>query len=65
MYKKCCKNCDASYVEQTKRQLNTGLKEHMNNIKWDSQKYSVVSKHIKNLNHSFNWENVKILDVEL
>jgi len=29
VYKFQCKNCDAFYVGQTKRQLNTRLKEHI------------------------------------
>lgn len=46
IYKINCNNCDASYVCQTKRQLRTRLKEHINNnfqdSKLDSSRYSVV-----------------------
>jgi len=35
VYKICCKNCDASYVGQTKRQLQTRIKEHNNNTMMD------------------------------
>jgi len=55
---------NASYIGQTKRQLNTRLKEHKYNIKLDSNKQSVVSKHIHNFSHSFDSSNVKILDIE-
>jgi len=61
IYKIACKDCDASYVGQTKRQLKTRLREHKNNIRHDS-KHTVVSEHIVNFNHAFNWENVQILD---
>jgi len=32
VYKLCCKNCDASYVGQTSRQLKTRISEHRNHI---------------------------------
>jgi len=32
MYMISCKNCDATYVEQTKRKLNTRISEHQNQI---------------------------------
>jgi len=64
IYKIYCKNCDASYVGQTKRRLKTRIKEHCNNIKLDDSKHSVVSQHIVNYNHSFNWNDAKILDSE-
>jgi len=32
VYKLCCKNCDASYVGQTSRQLKTRISEHRNTI---------------------------------
>jgi len=64
VYKIHCKNCDASYVGQTKRQLKTRTKEHVNNIKLDESRHSVITQHILNYNHSFNWQDIKILDSE-
>jgi len=32
VYKLSCKNCDATYVGQTKRKLNTRVTEHKNDI---------------------------------
>jgi len=64
VYKISCRDCDASYVGQTKRQLKTRLKEHKSNVKLDSNKLSVISEHINLFNHTFNWDNVEILDVE-
>ncbi|XP_071579044.1 uncharacterized protein [Temnothorax nylanderi] len=64
VYKICCNNCDASYVGQTKRQLQTRLKEHKNNIRLDDSKHSVVSEHSTKFNHSFDWDNTRILEVE-
>lgn len=64
VYKICCNECDATYVGQTKRQLKTRIKEHMNNIKMNSNKHSVISEHRIKDKHTFDWENVKILDRE-
>jgi len=54
VYKINCNNCAASYVGQTKRQMKTRIREHCN----------VISEHILNFKHNFNWDNVKILDRE-
>jgi len=62
IYKISCKNCEATYVGQTKRQLR--VKEHKNNIKQDHSKHSVILEHIIKYNHFFDWENTKILDCE-
>jgi len=62
VYKISCNDCNASYVGQTKRQLKTRLKEHKNNLKQDSSKHSVISEHIVKYNHSFDWDNTKIMD---
>jgi len=63
VYKISCKDCDASYVRQTKRQLKTRVKEHSNNLKSLSSP-SVITEHILQHSHTFDWENVKILDNE-
>jgi len=39
-------------------------KEHCNNVRLDQSKHSVVTKHIISSNHSFDWEDVEILDYE-
>jgi len=64
VYKITCKDCDASYVGQTKRQLHTRLKEHKMDINKKSGINSVISLHQLNNSHSFDWENVEILDKE-
>jgi len=40
------------------------LNEHIKNIKLDPQKHFVISDHILEHNHTFNWESEKILDFE-
>jgi hypothetical protein len=64
IYKVSCNDCNASYVGQTKRKLKTRLKEHKNNIRLNSSKHSVISEHILNYGHTFDWENTQILDSE-
>jgi hypothetical protein len=64
VYKIKCNDCDASYIGQTKRKLNTRIKVHTNNIKLDSSKHSVISEHITHYNHSIDSNNTLILDRE-
>lgn len=61
MYKIKCNDCDASYVGQIKRKLNTRIKEHTDNIKLDSSKHSVISEHITRYNPLIEWNNTLIL----
>jgi len=64
VYKISCKDCNASYVGQTKRQLRTRIKEHSNNIKSDTSKHSVITEHILTYSHTFDRDCIKILDTE-
>ena len=60
VYKFRCNLCPASYVGQTKRSLSARINEHKS-CRIDN---SVVSSHILEFNHDFDWKNVKILDIE-
>jgi len=62
VYRVDCNDCDASYVGQTGRQLGTRMNKYKANIKLDPSKHSVISEHILEFDHSFKWNNVKILD---
>ncbi|XP_011858947.1 PREDICTED: uncharacterized protein LOC105556465 [Vollenhovia emeryi] len=64
VYKIPCKDCDATYVGQTKKQLGTRVKEHYNDIKRNLASPSVISCHRMDASHEFDWENVAILDEE-
>jgi len=64
VYKIFCNDCNASYVGQTKRQSKTRINEHTKNILSNESKHSVITKHILDKNHTFDWRNVKILDFE-
>lgn len=43
VYRIECQQCDASYVEQTKRQLSTRIKEHFNYVKNGQTDKSVLA----------------------
>ncbi|KYN37516.1 hypothetical protein ALC56_08117, partial [Trachymyrmex septentrionalis] len=64
VYKIDCKDCNYTYVGQTKRKLRTRLKEHMNDVKKPVEALSVISNHRINNDHGMDWENTKILDSE-
>jgi len=64
VYKISCIDCEASYVGQTKRQLKTRVREHFSNLTSKSANLSVITEHTLQTSHSFDWDNVKILDTE-
>ena len=53
-----------SYIGQTKRHLETRVKEHCNDIKKHDSNLSVVSKHRIHNDHNFKWSDPKILHKE-
>ncbi|KAJ8672244.1 hypothetical protein QAD02_003503 [Eretmocerus hayati] len=63
VYRICCKDCDASYVGESKRSARVRVKEHLGYTKGMDEKY-VINKHMKRNNHEFDFESVDILDVE-
>jgi len=64
VYKIGCKDCDKVYIGQTKRHLETRIKEHKNNIKNPSGNYSVVTNHRLSEEHDFKWDEPIILHKE-
>jgi len=60
-----CQDCDASYVGQTKRILNTRISEHRNHIRKSSPQASVITDHRLEFNHEFDWDNAELLDEEI
>ena len=51
VYKIPCKDCDASYVGQTGRKLETRMTEHCNHVNWNTNSHSVITEHRLNCNH--------------
>jgi len=64
VYQIKCRDCEASYVGQTKRPLKTRIKEHLEDINKSSGLLSVVSNHRVESNHDFKWSETRILDRE-
>lgn len=64
MYRIDCQDCNATYIGQTKRYLNTRIKEHINNIKLHPSNHSVISKHRTDFVHDFGWTTPSILHNE-
>ncbi|KYN50281.1 hypothetical protein ALC62_09306 [Cyphomyrmex costatus] len=64
VYKINCNQCEASYVGQTGRNLDTRISEHKKHISSKSSSHSVITDHRINLGHDFDWDNCEILDVE-
>jgi len=63
IYKINCLDCDASYVNQTKRTLNTRVSEHRSHARRNSIQNSVIADHGSSFRHEFDWD--KILDEEI
>jgi len=38
------------------------MSEHVKNIKRDESKHSIVTKHMLESNHTFDWKNIKIMN---
>ena len=64
VYKISCNDCNASYVGQTGRQLNTRILEHRQHIRRNTTTNSVITDHRLHCGHEFDWDNVRVLDVE-
>jgi len=64
VYKLECNDCEKVYIGQTKRHLETRIKEHKNNIRNSSGIQSVVTNHRVSENHEFKWDEPIILHKE-
>ncbi|KYN49992.1 hypothetical protein ALC62_00019, partial [Cyphomyrmex costatus] len=64
VYKINCNQCEASYVGQTGRKLDTRISEHKKHINKVSSSHSVITEHRLEFGHDFDWNNCEVLDVE-
>jgi len=63
IYKIYCKDCDASYVGQTRKTLKMRILKHCNDIRRNTSN-SVITEHRLDLNHEFDWKGTEIVDQE-
>ena len=64
VYEIPCNDCDFVYIGQTKRNLNTRLKEHQRAIKQQKPENSALCEHVMETDHLIGWSNARILKVE-
>ncbi|RLU18221.1 hypothetical protein DMN91_008577 [Ooceraea biroi] len=64
VYELSCVEYESVYIGQTKRHLETRVKEHKSNICKKDSCLSVVSKHRLENDHNFDWNNCKVLHRE-
>ena len=63
IYKVNCNDCSATYVGQTQNYLRDRVNAHKRSIKNGSHE-TALSKHAVNTLHSFNFNEIKILEHE-
>lgn len=63
IYKINCSECDAAYVThgQTRRRLETRLKDHVNGWKRNEPEHSSIAKHIIEHNHSIDESSISLI----
>ena len=56
-----CKDCDKSYIGETKRKFSTRLKEHQKAVEHKHSQKSALAEHCLRSGHTVSWETAKIL----
>lgn len=56
-----CKDCDAVYIGQTRRRIETRTKEHVRHTKHKNPEGSSVAEHMIDLGHSIDEEKIKVV----
>ena len=64
VYEIPCNDCDFVYIGQTKRNLNTRLREHQRAIRQQKPENSALCEHVMETDHLIGWSNARILKVE-
>ena len=62
VYKIPCKNCNASYVGEAKRQLSARLGDHIRDVNKNNKK--TIPTHCRENGHSMDWGKVSVLNRE-
>lgn len=64
VYKIDCNNCNSTYIGQSKQYLHKRIYSHKYNTKNLNHNSTALTKHSLENNHSFNFNNIEILDIE-
>ena len=64
VYKIDCKDCEKCYVGMTKQKLKHRINQHKNDIKKNYEEKTALSAHAVSLNHTINFDDVRIVEVE-
>ena len=64
IYKINCKDCNATYIGQSKRNLETRINEHKYYVKKNDHR-SVIAKHYIETKHTFDFDKTTIIDIEI
>ena len=62
VYKVECGGCNASYVGETKRRLESRLAEHRKAVQRGEVNASALAEHVWNAGHQVDWDSMKVLD---
>ena len=63
VYQLPCSECESSYIGETKRPLETRLREHKTAIKRGEVQMSAVAEHAWTNQHKPLWGNARVLDI--
>ena len=61
VYQIPCKDCQGSYVGQTKRSLSVQIKEHQRAVFNGTKETSALAESALTTGHNIDWNNVSVL----
>jgi len=64
VYKIPCKDCDATYIGESKRSFKVRSSEHMRAVRNMDIEKNEIADHCWKFNHEMNWNNKKVIDTE-
>ena len=64
VYKIPCKDCDATYIGESKRSFKVRSSEHIRAVQNMEVDRSEIADHCWNCNHEMNWNEKKVIDTE-
>ena len=61
VYRIPCKDCNAQYIGEKGRALGTRQSEHERAVRLEHVEKSALVEHVKELDHTFAWNEVSVL----